>query len=100
MEMSQKGVGMTVVVDDENRAVGVFTDGDLRRALDQAIDIHSTCVSDVMTRKFKKMTRDDLAVDAVQLMQDNKITCVLIADNDNTLTGILHMHDLLNAGVL
>ncbi|MEM7291956.1 MAG: KpsF/GutQ family sugar-phosphate isomerase [Pseudomonadota bacterium] len=100
LEMSQKGLGMTAVVDTDNRAVGVFTDGDLRRTLDQGIDVHSCTVESVMTREFKRMHRLDLAADAVQLMQKNKITSVLVLDDNDALEGVLHMHDLLKAGAL
>lgn len=100
LEMSQKGLGMTVVVDHGQHAVGVFTDGDLRRTLDQSIDVHHTNVDQLMTRDFKKIHATDLAADALQLMQTNKITCVLVIDEHNALQGVLHMHDLLNAGVV
>ena len=100
IEMSQKGLGMTVIVDDDGAAIGVFTDGDLRRTLDQNIDIHNTPVAKVMTRDFKRITANDLAADAVKLMQDSKITSVLVFDDTQSLCGVLHMHDLLNAGVL
>ncbi len=100
IEMSQKGLGMTVVIDADEQAIGIFTDGDLRRTLDQEVNIHSTRINEVMTRNFKKMQPGDLAADAVSLMQDNKITSVLITDDAGDLIGVLHMHDLLNAGVL
>ena len=91
---------MTAVVDDQQCAIGVFTDGDLRRALDSNIDIHATRVEAAMTTGFKKMSRNDLAADAVALMQSSKITSVLVVDEHEQLEGVLHMHDLLNAGVL
>ena len=100
LEMSQKGMGMTVVVDQNGSAVGVFTDGDLRRTLDQVVDVHGTSVDQLMTREFKKMAASDLAADALQLMQNSKITSVLIIDDDDSLEGVLHMHDLLRSGVL
>ena len=99
-EMSQKGLGMTVVVDENERAIGVFTDGDLRRTLDQGIDVRDTCVDGFMTHNFRQMAASDLAAEALQLMQSNKITSVLIIEDDNSLGGVLHMHDLLRAGVL
>jgi len=100
LEMTQKGMGMTVVVDDKEHALGVFTDGDLRRTLDQGIDVRDAIVDQVMTHDFKKLSAGDLAADALQLMQSSKITSVLILDDDKTLDGVLHMHDLFRAGVL
>ncbi len=100
LEMTQKGMGMTVVVDEKETAIGVFTDGDLRRTLDQGIDVREARVDQVMTHDFKKLAASDLAADALQLMQSSQITSVLILDEDDALDGVLHLHDLLRAGVL
>ena len=100
LEMSLKGLGVVVVVDEKQRAIGVFTDGDLRRKLDEDLDMKNTPIEQVMTVAFKNMQADQLAADAVSIMQANKITSVLITDHDGMLVGVLHMHDLLNAGVL
>jgi len=100
VEISQKGLGMTAVVDADDRALGVFTDGDLRRALDCKLDLRDVTIDDAMTRDFKRVSASDLTADAVALMQANKITGLLAFDEHANLTGVLHMHDLLAAGVI
>lgn len=97
-EMSAKGLGMTVVV-DAGAPVGVFTDGDLRRALDRRIDIHATPISAVMTRDFKRMSPDDLAVEALNLMETHAINSAPVVDADGKLVGALNLQDLLHAGL-
>ncbi|HHJ80401.1 MAG TPA: CBS domain-containing protein, partial [Candidatus Tenderia electrophaga] len=100
MEMSRKGLGMTAVVDQQDRLVGVFTDGDLRRAVDQGVDIYHSRVGDLMTRNSRTVGPDDLAVEALLLMETHKINALLVVDQDNVLVGALNMHDLLRAGVV
>ena len=100
LEMSKKGLGMTVVVDAADQVVGVFTDGDLRRALDNRIDIHKTRMSKVMTRKPKSITAHSLATHAVHLMELHRITALPVTDAAGKLIGALNVHDLLRAGVV
>lgn len=100
MEMTAKGLGMTAVVDRDGRAVGVFTDGDLRRALDHALDVRNDTVDEVMTRGGKRIAPDRLAVEALNLMEEKKINALLVIDADERLCGALNMHDLLRAGVV
>jgi arabinose-5-phosphate isomerase len=100
LEMSKKGLGMTVVVDAADQVVGVFTDGDLRRALDNRIDIHKTRMSKVMTRKPKSITAHSLATHAVHLMELHRITALPVTDVAGKLIGALNVHDLLRAGVV
>jgi arabinose-5-phosphate isomerase len=100
LEMSRKGLGMTAVVDAENRLVGVFTDGDLRRTIDQQVDLHSAVVSDVMTTKCKSVRPGTLAAEALQIMDDAKINALPVVTADGKLIGALNMHDLLRAGVV
>lgn len=100
MEMTQKGLGMTAIVDVNNKLIGVYTDGDLRRTLDANLNIQTTQIGHVMTRNCKTISPDLLAVEALQMMQSYKITSLLITDNDNTLIGVIHLHDLLRAGVV
>ncbi len=100
MEMSNKGLGMTAVVDAEQRLVGIFTDGDLRRAVDQGVDIYKAGVAELMTRGGKTVSPGDLAVEALRLMETYKINALLVVDENNTLQGALNMHDLLRAGVV
>ena len=100
IEMSRKGLGMTVVVDREERILGVFTDGDLRRALDQQIDVHATVMSAVMTAHPKSIGPRELAAAAVHLMEVHRITAVPVSDAQGRLVGALNVHDLLRAGVM
>ncbi|HEY7889977.1 MAG TPA: KpsF/GutQ family sugar-phosphate isomerase [Steroidobacteraceae bacterium] len=100
VEMSRKGLGMTVIVDDGNRILGVFTDGDLRRALDRQVDVHGAVMSEVMTSPCRSMGPQDLAAEAVHLMEVHRITALPVADEQGRLIGALNVHDLLRAGVM
>jgi len=100
LEMSRKGLGMTVVVDDSNKILGVFTDGDLRRALDRHADVHAATMREVMTSPCKSMGPQDLAAEAVHLMEVHRITALPVADGQGRLIGALNVHDLLRAGVM
>jgi len=100
IEMSRKGLGMTVVVDPGDRILGVFTDGDLRRALDRQIDVHSTLMSAVMTASPKTIGPRELAAEAVHLMEVHRITALAVSDAHGRLVGALNVHDLLRAGVM
>ena len=100
MEMTRKGLGMTVVVDHGERVLGVFTDGDLRRALDRQIDVHKALVADVMTPRCKTVNPGILAAEALHIMQEHKINALPVTDKDGRLRGALNMHDLLRAGVV
>ncbi|HET9106449.1 MAG TPA: KpsF/GutQ family sugar-phosphate isomerase [Steroidobacteraceae bacterium] len=100
LEMSRKGLGMTVVVDDRSRILGVFTDGDLRRALDRRVDIHTATMSEVMTSPCKTIASQDLAAEAVHLMEVHRITALPVADEQGRLIGALNVHDLFRAGVV
>jgi arabinose-5-phosphate isomerase len=100
LEMSRKGLGMTVVVDRDDRVLGVFTDGDLRRALDKHIDVHATLMSAVMTPNCKTIGPRELAAEAVHLMEVYRITALPVADEHGRLIGALNVHDLFRAGVV
>ncbi len=100
MEMTRKGLGMTAVVDDDDRLCGIFTDGDLRRALDATMDVHKTDMQSVMHRDCKVATPDTMAATAVHVMEENKITALLVVDENNKLIGALNIHDLFRAGVM
>jgi arabinose-5-phosphate isomerase len=99
-EMTQKGLGMTAVVDAAGRVAGLFTDGDLRRTLEHALDLQQAKIADVMTKNPKTIRADELAVAAVEKMETLKINGLLVVDENNTLVGALNMHDLLKAGVV
>ncbi len=100
VEMSAKGLGMTLVVDEQDRLVGVFTDGDLRRSLDRNIDVHVTRVSDVMTRGGQTLRPGALAAEALRIMDERRINALPVVDADSHVLGALNMHDLLRAGVV
>lgn len=100
MEMTDKGLGMTVVVDENNTVIGVYTDGDLRRTLDNGVDVHSCGISDVMTSPCQVAQPEMLAAEALQIMQEKKINAIPIVDRERCLIGAINMHDLLRAGVV
>ena len=100
IEMSEKGLGMTAIVDGQSCILGIFTDGDLRRALDAGVDVHKTTMNDIMHKECKTTSSDVLAAEAVHLMEENKITSLLVADEDNRLAGALNIHDLFRAGIM
>jgi arabinose-5-phosphate isomerase len=100
VEMSRKGLGVTAVVDGQMHALGIFTDGDLRRALDKGVDVHAVCMREVMTSGCTTVKASTLAAEAVGLMQRRRFNALLVVDEDQTLVGILNMHDLLRAGVV
>jgi arabinose-5-phosphate isomerase len=100
LEMSRKGLGMTTIVDDARRVIGVFTDGDLRRTLDTQIDVRATPMHQVMTANPKMARPRMLAAEAVHLMETHRITALPVVDDAGTLVGALNVHDLLRAGVM
>ncbi len=100
MEMTAKGLGMTAIVDADDMIIGIFTDGDLRRTLDMDIDLQHSAVTQVMTCGGIGIRPDKLAAEALKLMEDNKISGLLVVDEANRLIGALNMHDLLRAGVV
>lgn len=100
MEMTDKGLGMTAVVDAANKLIGIFTDGDLRRVLAQTVNIHTTQLADFMTINCKTGLPHMLAAEALELMQRHKINALLILDQEQQLVGAINMHDLLRAGVV
>ncbi|MGH8403069.1 MAG: KpsF/GutQ family sugar-phosphate isomerase [Gammaproteobacteria bacterium] len=100
MEMTRKGLGMTVIVDRHRHVMGVFTDGDLRRALDKEINVHRTTIDEVMTRNCATVHADVLTGEAIRIMNEKRITALPVVSGDKTLIGALHMHDLVRAGVV
>jgi arabinose-5-phosphate isomerase len=100
LEMSKKGLGMTAIVDDQDKVLGLYTDGDLRRSLDKNIDVHSAVISDVMTKNCRTTTADELAASIVKLMDDHGINGLLVVDETNKLVGAFNMHDILRAGIV
>jgi len=100
LEMSAKRMGMTAVTDDERKVLGVFTDGDLRRALDRNVDLQRTRIGEVMTAECLTAPADMLAAAALQMMDTHKINALPVVDGQHRLVGALNMHDLLRAGVV
>jgi arabinose-5-phosphate isomerase len=98
LEITQKHLGMTTIINDDGSLAGVFTDGDLRRILDKNINIQTTPISQVMTTSCKTIAADILAFEALQLMEEFKITSLVVTENKKII-GVVHMHDLLQAGL-
>lgn len=99
VEITRKKLGMTVICDDDMHIEGIFTDGDLRRIFDMGIDLNNAKIADLMTPGGIRVSPTMLAVEALNLMQSKHVTSLLVADGDK-LVGVLHMHDLLQAGVV
>ena len=100
LEITEKKLGMTAIVDAQNQLLGIFTDGDLRRTLDLGIDIHNVRVNAVMTSHCKTIKPDILAAEALRIMEEGKINALIVTDDQNHPVGALNMHDLLRAGVI
>ena len=101
VEMSRKRLGMTAVVDADDRLLGLYTDGDLRRSLDdEHVDLRGTRIEAVMTRAPRTIDADALAVEAAQLMETHKIHALLVVDGERRVVGALNIHDLLRARVV
>jgi arabinose-5-phosphate isomerase len=99
MEVTSKRLGMTAIVDEAMHVLGVFTDGDLRRALDASVDLRTTRMDQVMSRNPKSVRPATLAAEAVHLMETHSITSLVVLDDDAKVVGALNVHDLLRAGV-
>ena len=91
---------MTAITDANNKVLGVYTDGDLRRSLDKNIDVHNTTIRDVMTRNCRTTTADELAASIVKVMDDHSINGFLVTDENNELVGAFNVHDILRAGIV
>jgi arabinose-5-phosphate isomerase len=100
LEMTAKRLGMTAVVDAQGKLTGLFTDGDLRRTLDRAVDIHTTPIREVMTRNPRTIQPGILAAEALQVMDSRKINGLIVVNAQQEPVGALNMHDLLRAGVV
>jgi arabinose-5-phosphate isomerase len=100
LEMTSKKLGMTAVCNADKRLLGIFTDGDLRRALDQGLDVHTAGMEQVMTAGGKTATPEMLAAEAVHILEQNKINALMVVDEDSQVVGALNIHDLFRAGVM
>ena len=100
IEITDKRMGMTIVTNNDDTLVGIFTDGDLRRAIDKSLDIHNTKISEAMTINCKTISSEMLAVEAIQTMEQYGITALAIVNKNNIPIGVVHMHDLLKSGLI
>ena len=99
LEMSEKKLGVTLV-NSGNNIIGIFSDGDLRRCINNSINIDKVYIEEVMTKNFIKISSDELAIDAAKLMEENKIFVLAVESNDDEIVGILSMHDLIQARII
>ena len=100
LEVTHKGLGMTAITDNDRKVVGIFTDGDLRRALDKGVNLRETLIDEVMTSHCKTISPDILAAEALKIMDDRKINALICVDGNDHPIGAINMHDLLKAGVV
>ena len=100
LEMTEKKLGMTAIVNESNRVIGIYTDGDLRRTLARNIDIQNTTISEVMTPQCALISANILAAEAMQIMEQKKINALIVVDEQNIAVGALNMHDLIRAGIV
>ncbi len=100
LEMTEKKLGMTAIVNEQNQVCGIFTDGDLRRMLAKNLNIHSTRITEVMTSKCAVITETILAAEAMQIMEQKKINALIVVNDKRQVIGALNMHDLIRAGIV
>ncbi len=99
MEISQKGLGMTTITDQSHALLGIFTDGDLRRAIDRRDDLHNTNMSALMIKNPITVSDDMLAAQAMKIIEDNNISCLAVTTDNNIVLGVVHLHALIKAGL-
>jgi arabinose-5-phosphate isomerase len=100
LEMTEKKLGMTAIVTQQNKVAGIFTDGDLRRMLAKNLNIHQTAITDVMTSDCTVIPPTLLAAEAMQIMETKRINALIVVDQDHRAIGALNMHDLIKAGIV
>ena len=100
VEMTHKKLGMTTIVDDQGKLVGIFTDGDVRRALDKNADVHKAPIAELMSKNPKTIPHDMLAAEALSIMENYKITSLIVVNTDAKPIGIIHIHNILKAGII
>jgi arabinose-5-phosphate isomerase len=99
IEMTSKNMGCVIIANHKSNAVGFFTDGDLRRAINKLLDIHETPIEKIMTKKFLTCSASDYATDILNLMNKNKINSLPVLDTKNKIIGVVNMHILIEAGI-
>ena len=100
LEVSQKGLGMTTILNEDGSLAGIFTDGDLRRTMDSKADIHNTHIGQVMNPNPITIAANTLAAEALGIMEEKSITSLVVTNNKQQPVGVIHLHDLLRAGLL
>lgn len=100
LEITGKKLGATLVINEDNTLFGIFTDGDLRRAFEEGVDLKNITIGEIAHQNSVCTRAKELAVNVVNLMQDKKITVLPVVDDENKVEGIIHMHDLLKAGIV
>lgn len=100
IEMTTKKLGMTTVVDKNDRLVGIFTDGDLRRAVEKKTDIHTIKIADLMIKNCKTISLGTLAFDALRIMEQHNITSLVVKNEHDDMVGVVHMHNILKSGIM
>lgn len=100
LEMTEKKLGMTAVIDDNKRLAGIFTDGDLRRMLNKNLNLQQTAIAEVMTANCTVIKADALAAEAMQVMEKKKINALVVVDDQRQIEGGINMHDLIRAGIV
>lgn len=100
LEMTSKGLGITTVVDNTNKLLGVFTDGDLRRIVDKGTNLDTATAAQVMNKTPLRISQNRLAAEALGLMEERKITALVVVDEQELPSGVIHLHDILRAGVI
>ena len=99
VEISEKRLGVTAVVDEDNKILGIITDGDIRRMLSKTTKIDELTATDIMSENPKKIKKEAMAVDALEALETNSITQILVIDNHNNYVGVVHLHDLIKEGI-
>ncbi|WP_299679212.1 SIS domain-containing protein [uncultured Tenacibaculum sp.] len=99
VEISEKRLGVTAVINTENKIEGIITDGDIRRMLNKTTKIDDLTAADIMSKQPKTIHIDAMAIDALDTLENNNITQILVCDNDNNYVGVVHLHDILKEGI-
>ena len=99
IELSKKGLGAVTIVDDEDKVVGIITDGDLRRQLEKGVDVYSLKVEDIMSPTPSIVPKDMLAVEALKILKEKNISCLLVAE-DGMASGIIRLQDIIGVGII
>jgi arabinose-5-phosphate isomerase len=100
MEITSKRLGATAVTDENNKLIGIITDGDLRRMLETSVDIDNIIAESIMSRNPKTIDENSMAVSALEKMRNHSITQLLVTDDENSYLGFIHIHDILKEGII